>query len=189
MSGMFRQASNYDRLAILNKHKLTDDDYKTGVLTRFTGEALAGAQHEVLWLASNASLTAWNFQDVCHVVHYDLPADATAYVLRSTIARGARVTTFVNTGPTGAAARVSKNSVLAYEQGVPGDPVGAHDAALQDDAHAVETWLLPFLRRTGVSVSVQAIPTGYAPDGTPAPEGTLSQLKSMADGLNHDVWA
>ena len=72
MSGMFRQASDYDQLAILNKHKLTDDDYKTGVLTRFTREALAGARHEVLWLASNVSLTAWDFQDVCHVVHYDL---------------------------------------------------------------------------------------------------------------------
>ena len=62
-----------------------------------TGEALAGAQHEVLWLASSASLTDWNFQDVRHVIHYDLPSDAVTYVLRSTIARGAQVTTFVNT--------------------------------------------------------------------------------------------
>ena len=66
--------------------------------------------------------------------------------------------------------------------------MGVHNAALQDDAHAVETWLLPFLRRTGVSVSVQAIPTGYAPDGALAPEDTLSQLESMA-AVNHDVWA
>ena len=92
-------------------------------------------------------------------------------------------------GPTGAVVCVAKHSILAYEQGVPGDPVGAHDAALQGDAHAVETWLLPFLRRTGVSVSVQAIPMGYAPDGPPAPENTLSQLESMADGVNHDMWS
>ena len=89
MSGMFRQASDYDQLAILNEHKLTDDDCKTGVLTHFTGEALAGAQHEVLWLVSNASLTAWDFQDMCHIMHYNLPANATAYVLCSTIAHGA----------------------------------------------------------------------------------------------------
>ena len=89
MSGMFGQASNYDQLAILNAHKLTDDDYKTGVLTHFTGEALAGVQHKVLWLTSNVSLTAWNFQDMCHIVHYNLPANVTAYVLCSTIAHGA----------------------------------------------------------------------------------------------------
>ena len=65
------------------------------------------------------------------------------------------MTTFINMGPTGAAVCVSKHSVLAYKQGVPGDPVGVHDATLQDDAHAVETWLLLFLHQTSVLVSVQ----------------------------------
>ena len=88
MPGMFT-CSSYNQLAILNEHKLTDDDYKTGVLSCFRGEALAGAQHEVLWLMSHVSLTAWNFQDMCHVVHYDLPTDAAAYVLCSTIAHSA----------------------------------------------------------------------------------------------------
>ena len=40
--------SRYEHLAVLNKHKLTDDDYKTGVLTRFEGKYNAGAQQEVL---------------------------------------------------------------------------------------------------------------------------------------------
>ena len=99
------------------------------------------------------------------------------------------MTTFVNTGPSGGAAYIANQSFLAYEQGVPGNPVGVHNTALQNDAHAVETWLLLFLSRTGVSVSVQAFPTGYAPDGTLLPENTLSQLELMADGVNHDVWS
>ena len=95
----------------------------------------------------------------------------------------------INTGPSSGAARVANHSFLAYEQGVPGDPVGVHNTVLQNDANAVETWLLLFLCRTGVSVSVQAFPTGCAPDGALLPENTLSQLKSMADGVNHNVWS
>ena len=101
-SAHYQRHSKYEHLAVLNKHKLTDDDYKTGVLTRFEGRQArscykAGVQHEVLWLASSAALIDWNFKDVRHIIHYDLPSDAVTYVLRSTIARGAQVTTFVNT--------------------------------------------------------------------------------------------
>ena len=97
-SAQYQHHSRHEHLAVLNKHKLTDDDYKTGVLTRFEGRQArscyeAGAQHEVLWLASSAALTDWNFQDVRHIIHYDLPSDEVTYVLRSTAARGARVTT------------------------------------------------------------------------------------------------
>ena len=83
-SAEYQRHSSYGDLAVLNKHKLTDNDYKTGVLTRFEGGTRpyykAGAQHEVLWLASSAALADWNFQDVSHVIHYDLPSDEVTYV-------------------------------------------------------------------------------------------------------------
>ena len=152
-------------------------------------------QHEVLWLASSAALTDWNFQDVRHVIHYDLPSDAVAYVLRSTVARGAQVTTFVNTdhgGGSETSFTMEHGTYGAFGQCVPGDPVGPCDAALQDDALAVETWLLLFLRRTGVSVHVQAAqPNGYNRYGEPEstePEDSLSLLESVAGGPP-DVWA
>ena len=77
-SAQYQHNSRYEHLAVLNKHKLTDDDCKTAVLTRFEGKYNAGAQHEVLWLASSAALADWSFQDVHHVIHYDLPSDAVA---------------------------------------------------------------------------------------------------------------
>ena len=70
-----------------------------------------------------------------------------------------------------------------FEQCVPGDPVGPRNTALQDDALAVATWLLPFLRRTGVSVRVQAAqPDQYGEPKSAEPEDSLSLLESVAGG-------
>ena len=181
-SAEYQCHSTYENLAVLNKHKLTDDDCKTGVLTRFEGRYNTGTQHEVLWLVSSAALANWSFQDVRHIIHYDLPADAVAYVLRSTMARGAQVTTFVNTdhgGGTETSFMMELGTGGMFEQCVPGDPVGPRCAALQDDALAVATWLLPFLRRTGVSVHVQAAqPNQYGEPKSTEPEDPLSLLES-----------
>jgi hypothetical protein len=194
-SAEYQRNGTYENLAVLNKHKLTDDDYKTGVLTRFEGGTRpcykAGVQHEVLWLASSAALTDWNFQDVRHIIHYDLPSDEVTYVLRSTIARGAQVTTFVNTDHGGGSETkftMCPGTGRAFEQCVPGDPVGPRNAALQDDALAVATWLLPFLRRTGVSVRVHAAQHPYGEPKSTEPEDSLSLLESVAGGPP-DVWA
>ena len=142
----------------------------------------------MLWLASSAALTDWDFQDVRHVIHYVL-ADAVAYVLRSTIARGARFTTFVNTDHGGGSETkfaMQHGTRLAFEQCVPGDLVCPYNAALHDNALAVATWLLPFLRRSGVPVSVQARPN-HEPESA-EPEDSLSLLQSVAGGPPN-LWA
>ena len=59
---------------------------------------------------------------------------------------------------------------------------------MQDDALAVATWLLPFLRRTGVSVRVQAVQCPYGEPKSTGPEDSLSLLESVAGGPP-DVWA
>ena len=137
------------------------------------------------WLASSAALADWNFQDVCHIIHYDLPTDAVTCMLCITIACSMQVTTFINTNHGG----VSKASFMmehgtrgTFEQCIPGNPAGPHRAALQDDALAVAMWLLPFLHRTNVSVHVQAAqPNQYGEQST-KPEDSLSLLESVAGG-------
>ena len=58
-------------------------------------------------------------------------------------------------------------------------------AVLKDDVYAVAAWLLPSLRRAGVSVSVQAAQPSWQVREI---DGLLSQLKPMAD-KPPDVWA
>ena len=112
-------------------------------------------------------------------------------MLRSTIAHGAQVTTFVNTdhgGGSETSFTMEHGTGGVFEQCVPGDPVGPCNTALQDDALAVATWLLPFLCRTGVSVHVQAAQHPYGEPKSTEPEDSLSLLESVAGGPP-DEWA
>jgi hypothetical protein len=98
--------------------------------------------------------------------------------------------TFANTDHGGASETkfTIQQSGRAVEQCVPGDPVGPCNAALQDDALAVATWLLPFLRRTGVPVRVHAAQHPYGEPKSTEPGDSLSLLKLVAGGPP-DVWA
>ena len=59
---------------------------------------------------------------------------------------------------------------------------------MQDDALAVVTWLLLFLRRTSVPVHVQAAQHPYGKPKSTEPEDSLSLLESVAGGPP-DMWA